>query len=108
MPLRKQALISEAHMRKIQEDGRPEIFDQAGAGRSTIEALRGERPRHNSWQWDWVTDDGDFYKGGYGGQGLYISPSRDLVVAFTGVPGPDKSGNEMMWVSRQLATSGLV
>ena len=101
-------IISEAHMRKIQEEGRPEIFEEAGAGRSTIEALRGERPLHNSWQWDWVTDDGDFYKGGYGGQGLYVSPSRDLVVAYTGVPGPDKSGNELMWISRQLATSGLL
>ena len=101
-------LISETHMRKIQQEGRREIFDKAGAGSSTIEALRGERPLHNSWQWDWVTEDGDFYKGGYGGQGLYISPSRDLVIAFTGVPGLDKLGNEMMWVSRQLATSGLV
>ena len=101
-------IISADHMRKIQEEGRPEIFNQAAAGRSTIEALRGERPVHNSWQWDWVTEDGDFYKGGYGGQGLYISPTRDLVVSFTGVPGLDKAGNEMMWVSRQLATRGLV
>ena len=30
--------------------------------------------------------DGDFYKGGFGGQGLYISPARDLVIAFFGMP----------------------
>ncbi|MEZ4571661.1 MAG: hypothetical protein R2849_15270 [Thermomicrobiales bacterium] len=70
--------------------------------------MRGERPRFNSWQWDFVTDDGDFYKGGFGGQGLYISPSRDLVVAYTGIPGLDKQGNELKWVARQLSTSGIL
>ncbi|CAN5784104.1 serine hydrolase [soil metagenome] len=100
-------VISDAHMRHIQEEGRPEIFDGASAGQATIEMLRGERPRFNSWQWDFVMDDGDFYKGGYGGQGLYVSPARDLVVAFTGTPGIDKQGNEMKWVARQLARSEL-
>ncbi|MEZ4520492.1 MAG: serine hydrolase domain-containing protein [Thermomicrobiales bacterium] len=103
-----ESIISATHMRRIQEEGRPEIFDKAGAGQSTIASLRGERPRFNSWQWDFVTDDGDFYKGGFGGQGLYISPSRDLVVAYTGIPGLDKQGNELKWVARQLSTSGIL
>jgi hypothetical protein len=29
---------------------------------------------------DGVWDDGDFYKGGVFGQGLYVSPGRELVV----------------------------
>jgi CubicO group peptidase (beta-lactamase class C family) len=35
----------------------------------------------NSWQWDVVYGDGDMFKGGVAGQGLYVSPSRDMVVA---------------------------
>jgi hypothetical protein len=26
--------------------------------------------------------DGDFYKGGFSGQGLYMSPSHNLVIAY--------------------------
>ncbi|MGI9263111.1 MAG: serine hydrolase, partial [Woeseiaceae bacterium] len=67
----------------------------------------GEMPRHNSYQWDFVMDDGDFFKGGFGGQGLYISPSRDLVIAFFGTFDADEKGHEMTRIARQLAKSGL-
>lgn len=36
----------------------------------------------NRYQWDAVLSDGDLYKAGVGGQGLYISPATDTVVAF--------------------------
>ncbi|QIB64431.1 serine hydrolase domain-containing protein [Kineobactrum salinum] len=36
----------------------------------------------NSRQWDAVFADGDFFKSGMFGQGLYVSPGRDLVIAF--------------------------
>ena len=58
-------------------------------------------------QWDFVMEDGDFYKGGYGGQGLYISPSRDLVIAFFGTLDEDGQSSQMTQVARQLAKSGL-
>ena len=48
-------------------------------------------------------DDGDLFKGGFGGQGLYISPGRDLVIAFAGTPGQDGSVNLLRWFSRGLA-----
>src|SRR5690606_37474106 len=99
-------IVSSNHLRQIQELGRPALFEIGGPGRGIIERLRGERPRHNSWQWDFVAEDGDFYKGGYGGQGLYISPIRHLVVAFTGTPTPDGQANDLMWISRQLAVRG--
>jgi len=51
--------------------------------------------------------DGDFFKGGYGGQGLYISPSRDLVIAFFGSFEEDGTSHEMTRIARQLAKSGL-
>ena len=47
--------------------------------------------------------DGDLFKGGFGGQGLYVSPARDLVIAFTGTPGQDGSVNLLRWHSRRLA-----
>lgn len=98
-------VVSDAHLDRIQNGGRAEIFDAAreGGGRQ----IDGESPRHNSYQWDFVMQDGDFFKGGYGGQGLYISPSRDLVVAFFGTMNADGSGHELTRVARQLAKSGM-
>ena len=52
-----------------------------------------------------VGDQGDLFKGGFGGQGLYVSPGRDLVVAFAGTPGEDGSVNLLRWFSRSLALS---
>ncbi len=36
----------------------------------------------NRYQWDAVTSEGDMYKAGVGGQGIYISPSTNTVVAW--------------------------
>lgn len=38
--------------------------------------------RGNSRQWDTIFEDGDFFKSGLMGQGLYVSPDRDLVIAY--------------------------
>jgi CubicO group peptidase (beta-lactamase class C family) len=97
-------LISDAYLNKIQGGGRPEIFNAARANPRLVD---GEAPRHNTYQWDFVMRDGDFFKGGYGGQGLYVSPSRNLVVAFFGAFEEDGTGHEMISIARQLATSGL-
>jgi len=98
-------LISDRYLDKIQEGGRPEIFN---VGRENdIGKVDGEASLHNSYQWDFVMEDGDFYKGGYGGQGLYVSPGRDLVVAFFGTFDANRNGHEMTRISRQLAKSGL-
>ncbi len=100
-----QPLISDAALEKIQNGGRPEIF------RANLDEddgyVDGEAALHNSYQWDFVMNDGDFFKGGFGGQGLYISPSRDLVVAFFGTFDENGNGHEMTRVARQLAKSGL-
>ncbi len=36
----------------------------------------------NSYQWDAVFADGDFYKSGMNGQGLYVSPDKDVVIVW--------------------------
>ena len=54
-------------------------------------------------------NDGDFFKGGFAGQGLYISPTKDLVIAFFGTFDEDgeASNHEMTKIARQLAQSKL-
>ena len=92
----------------IQHGGRPEIFDRGPTGQSILGDLHGEHPRHNVHQWDYVLEDGDFFKGGYGGQGLYISPVRDLVIAYLGTPFDEKmQTHELQWITRQLVKAGL-
>lgn len=98
-------LISDVYLEKIQKGGRPIIFRAANGEKSGY--VDGEAARHNSYQWDFVMDDGDFFKGGYGGQGLYISPSCDLVVAFFGTFDENYKGHEMTRIARQMAKSGL-
>jgi CubicO group peptidase (beta-lactamase class C family) len=41
---------------------------------------------HSAGQWNLIYSDGDLYKSGFGGQGLYISPRQDVVIAFCGIP----------------------
>jgi CubicO group peptidase (beta-lactamase class C family) len=97
-------LVSAAYLNAIQHGGRPAIYTAAAEKYADI--LDGTRPIHSTWQWDLVLGDGDFYKGGFGGQGLYISPARDLVIAFFGCPPENMVGHDLLNVSRQLATSG--
>lgn len=51
---------------------------------------------------DVVFSDGDFYKEGVGGQGLYISPSRDLVIAWFSI-----GENNARAMARAIATSAM-
>lgn len=83
------------------QSGRPEMFERAAFGKQ-LTARLGERPNHNAWQWDFVMDDGDFFKSGYRGQGLYVSPARDLVIAYVGEQEVGQVAH-----ARALATSGL-
>jgi CubicO group peptidase (beta-lactamase class C family) len=95
-------VVPPSHLEQIQSGGRPPIF-QAQDDLAWLDAFGADKPVHNSQQWDLVWPDGDFYKGGYGGQGLYVSPSRDLVIGFFGAPTPDWPINELKAVSRQVA-----
>ena len=99
-------VISDAFLEKIQIGGRPELLNADNEG--DVRRVDGEPARHSTYQWSFVMDDGDFFKSGYGAQGLYVSPARDLVVAFFGTF--DEGGentNDMKRVARQLAKSDL-
>jgi len=87
----------------IQSNGRAELFARGPSGPAIVRDLHGETPRHNIFQWDYVLQDGDFFKGGYGGQGLYISPARDLVIAYFGSPFDENlETHELQWITRQM------
>ena len=99
-------VVSDAYLDRIQNSGRPELTTPEG--RRQRQALIGDDSfRHNSYQWDVVTSNGDFYKGGSGGQGLYVSPSKDLVIAWFGTHTAQGNRNAMPRVARQLAKSAL-
>lgn len=89
-------IISDAHLFKIQE-----VNETLTKSQSLEEMI------FSSYQWRAVFDDGDFYKGAHGGQGLYVSPAKDLVIAFYGTANTDFESNQLHIISRQLAKSGL-
>lgn len=101
----KNPLISARYLDTIQNRGRPELT-RAVSGQEP-QQVDGETVLHNGWQWDFVMKDGDFFKSGFGGQGLYVSPAKDLVIAFFGAFDENGQDHEMTRVARQLAKSGL-
>jgi CubicO group peptidase (beta-lactamase class C family) len=76
-----------------------------GSAQDVISAAHLRRIQRDRQQWNFAWPDGDLFKGGFGGQGLYVSPARDLVIAFAGTPRADGSVNQLRWYGRQLATS---
>lgn len=61
-------------------------------------------PERAGWQWDFIWSDGAMYKYGYSGQGLYVDPARNLVIAWFGTGlNYNETRNEMLPISRQLA-----
>jgi CubicO group peptidase (beta-lactamase class C family) len=98
-------VISDALVGAMQRGGVP--FNEDRQQRLETE-FGDDAPRRAAWQWDLIWEDGGMYKGGYLGQGLYVDPERELVIAWFGT-GEDFSAleNEMPAVSRQIARAGL-
>jgi CubicO group peptidase (beta-lactamase class C family) len=90
-------IISDAHLSKIRNVNK-NLKETSRNFKETI---------YSSYQWGAVFDDGDFYKGAHGGQGLYISPSKDLVIAFFGTSNTDRERSQLDVIARQLSKSGL-
>ena len=97
-------VISPEHLRRIQAGVRPELHRDGGRPLPphVTEAYDPALPPASR-QWNYVMADGDLFRGGFGGQGLYVSPARDLVIAFAGTPGGDGSVNLLRWYCRRLA-----
>ena len=78
----KERLIPDSILQKIQWGGRSDIYTQGKAGQDFQRSFPNVRGLSGRYQWDIVFPDGDLFKGGTGGQGLYISRARDVVVAY--------------------------
>jgi CubicO group peptidase (beta-lactamase class C family) len=94
--------ISPAHFRRLTTTGRSELF----------RAERGFNPRDpdlplfNCWHWDRIWSDSSMHKGGWGGQGLLVSPRSSVVVAWFGTPLNEETGNEVEQHARAIAAAG--
>lgn len=73
-------------------------------GPAFVSRLNDDSMISNSRQWDAVWPDGDFWKAGLQSQGLYVSPNKDLVIAFYSTNVPDDSLHRYL---RPIATSEL-
>ena len=79
--LSKEPIVPDAVVRRFQTGLRPGMYSKGAFG-GPFQSDFKLPGLANRYQWDIVCPDGDLFKAGAGGQGLYISPSRDAVVVF--------------------------
>jgi len=75
-------LIPQVILAKIQDTSHADMYGKGNVGREQLAQFVDDPVIANRYQWDCVFPDGDFIKYGVGGQGLYISPANDTVVAW--------------------------
>ncbi len=92
---------SEKMIDKIQTAGVAAYYMKGTLGPHLTEAFR-EQPMANAYQWDAVFADGDFYKSGMNGQGIYVSPGKDAVVVWHATGG---ASVDMEAYARAIVTS---
>jgi CubicO group peptidase (beta-lactamase class C family) len=80
-----------------------EFYRAGPSGQAFMERLGDDTVRTGGRQWDAVWDDGDFFKAGLNTQGIYVSPDRDLVIAYFSV----EATQQIQKYLRPLVTSGL-
>ena len=70
-------------MKKINDRKYIDQYDKGYMGKKLTASFADDTGNiANRYQWDAVTSEGDMYKAGVGGQGVYISPSTNTVVAW--------------------------
>ncbi len=74
-------IVSNQVLKKIQTSGKKENYLKGTLGPRMAKEFR-DTPEFNSYQWDAVFSDGDIYKSGMNGQGIYVSPFKDLVIVW--------------------------
>jgi CubicO group peptidase (beta-lactamase class C family) len=79
-------IISDEHIEFLWSAGRPELRTNAGAPPVEESGIK-----HNIYQWDEIFANGDYFKGGWAGQGLMVNPQRDLVAVFVSYKKEDQS-----------------
>jgi len=92
-------IASERYLVQIRTGDR-EMFQSENGSSMHIrkQFYEGQGAAFQSYHWDVVFEDGDFFKTGFGGQGLYVSPSKRLVVAFFSASKDETRNNSNMIV----------
>jgi len=75
-------IVSPAALDRIRNTPRTREFYLAGNGPVFMDRLGDDTVKTAARQWDAIWEDGDFFKSGLNSQGLYVSPERDLVIAY--------------------------
>lgn len=97
-----ETIVPDGVKQKIHSGLRPEMYGKGVFG-SDIQKDFPLDDISNRYQWDLVTPDGDQFKAGLGGQGLYVSAPNDSVVAFfsTGTQRDETLGAWVAWTITQ-------
>ena len=94
-------IISDDHIDFILTKGNPKLMQKLY--QKIPSANMPDDIRHNIYQWDAVYENGDFFKGGWAGQGLLINPTRDIVAVWTGYKrDSEHDAREMRMIVREV------
>lgn len=98
-------IASERYLSQINKGDKELFSSQDGTGqRLWLKIYQDQEPLFQSYHWDVVFEDGDFAKFGLGGQGLYVSPEKRLVIAFFSANKDETTNNNnIMYLVRSLA-----
>lgn len=97
-------VVSDAILHRIRKELPSHEFYMGGYDGPRFMAALNDYVIANSRQWDNVFPDGDMFKLGFMGQGIYVSPDRDLVIAYFSTNPDEAPGQGYM---RPIAKSGL-
>ena len=79
----KTQLVDDAYFKKVYGSGNSAaLFNPESDMGSRMLRDFDDAPTHASYQWDAVFEDGDLYKSGKNGQGIYVSPRNDMAVVW--------------------------
>lgn len=75
------SVIPRGHVEHIQKSANLAAYSRTCSAAASRFGCGGADREFYAWQWGgW--NDGDLFHGGWGGQGLFVSPSRDIVIAY--------------------------
>jgi CubicO group peptidase (beta-lactamase class C family) len=97
-------VVSDAALHRIRKELPSHDVYMAGSDGPLFSAALNDYVISNNRQWDDIFPDGDMFKLGFMGQGLYVSPDRDLVISYFSTNPDTAPGQGYM---RPIAKSGL-
>lgn len=97
-------IASERYLNQIHTGNRELFRSKEGTNQMERQYFEGLGADFQSYHWDVIFEDGDFLKFGFGGNCLYISPTKRLVITFFSTSKDDTNDNmNMSSLVRSLA-----